>query len=182
MLVEAEVVTVLFGGEKRAIVLEYQPTTASHDPSTPHAETPRKTIKAKRQVVISCGALGTQQVLERSGIGSSELLDRLSIPVISDLPAVGENYQDHQRIVTPYKTSLEPGQTLDAFIRGGLDIQKAKQDHDPILGFNCLNFAGKVRPSEQELARSGPAVQEAWERDYKDQKSKPWVIIAELQA
>ncbi len=133
-------------------------------------------------VVVSCGALGTPQVLERSGIGNKELLDRLTVPVISDLPGVGENYQDHQRIVTPYKTSLKPGETMDAFIRGGLDINKARQEQDPILGFNCLNFAGKVRPSEQELTKLDPALQEAWKQDYKDQEMKPLAIIAELQA
>jgi len=35
------------------------------------------------------------QILERSGVGSSDLLKKLGIKVVSDLPGVGEQYQDH---------------------------------------------------------------------------------------
>jgi alcohol oxidase len=173
VIVDATVVRVFFDNDNRAQGIEYYENKSREMVGR---------IKAKRQVIVSCGALGTPQVLERSGIGSKQLLDRLNIRVVSDLPGVGENYQDHQRIVTPYKTSLKPGETMDEFLRGGLNITKAKREQDPILGFNALNFAGKVRPSEEELAKLGAPVQEAWEKDYKDQPLKPFAIIAELQA
>jgi alcohol oxidase len=47
---------------------------------------------AKRMVVVSAGALGTPSVLERSGVGNKDILSKLDIPVVSDLPDVGENY------------------------------------------------------------------------------------------
>lgn len=50
---------------------------------------------SRKQVVLGCGTLGTPQVLERSGVGSKDLLKQLNIPVVSDLPGVGEQYQDH---------------------------------------------------------------------------------------
>ena len=51
------------------------------------------TAYASRLVVLSSGAFGTPAILERSGVGSAQLLERLDIPVLVDLPGVGEDYQ-----------------------------------------------------------------------------------------
>ncbi|KAJ5546170.1 glucose-methanol-choline oxidoreductase [Penicillium frequentans] len=53
------------------------------------------TIRAKKEVIISSGALNTPKLLELSGIGKKEILDRYGIPVVVDNPNVGENLQDH---------------------------------------------------------------------------------------
>jgi 5-(hydroxymethyl)furfural/furfural oxidase len=53
-----------------------------------------RTIRA-REVIVSCGALQTPAVLMRSGIGPAEKLRSLGIGVVSDLPAVGANLQNH---------------------------------------------------------------------------------------
>lgn len=37
--------------------------------------------------------MGSPLILERSGIGRKDVLDKAGIPVISELPGVGENYQ-----------------------------------------------------------------------------------------
>ena len=49
-------------------------------------------IKASRLVVVSAGAFGSPTILERSGIGSKEVLDKNGILQIVDLPGVGEHY------------------------------------------------------------------------------------------
>lgn len=59
------------------------------NPSTDRA---LRVAKATRFVVVSAGAFGSPAILERSGIGSSEILARLNIPEVVDLPGVGENY------------------------------------------------------------------------------------------
>ncbi len=41
------------------------------------------------------GAIASPQILQRSGVGPAELLKSLDIPVVQDLPGVGENLQDH---------------------------------------------------------------------------------------
>ena len=46
-------------------------------------------VRARKMVVISSGTLGTPQILERSGVGSKELLDKLGLECVSDLPGVG---------------------------------------------------------------------------------------------
>lgn len=50
---------------------------------------------ADREVILSLGAINTPKVLMQSGIGPAEELKRHGIPVVQDLPGVGENHQDH---------------------------------------------------------------------------------------
>lgn len=52
-------------------------------------------VRARKMVVLSSGTLGTPQILERSGVGAKERLRKLDLKVVSDLPGVGEQYQDH---------------------------------------------------------------------------------------
>jgi len=51
--------------------------------------------KANREVILCGGAVNSPQLLELSGIGRRELLERHGIEVLVDSPRVGENLQDH---------------------------------------------------------------------------------------
>ncbi|MEA9598493.1 GMC family oxidoreductase N-terminal domain-containing protein [Polynucleobacter sp. AP-Sanab-80-C2] len=55
------------------------------------------------EVILSAGSIGSVQILERSGIGAAAHLNQLGIPVIADLPGVGENLQDHLQLRMIYK-------------------------------------------------------------------------------
>lgn len=57
------------------------------------------------EVLLCAGAIGSVQILERSGIGAAAHLKQLGIPVIADLPGVGENLQDHLQLRMVYKVS-----------------------------------------------------------------------------
>lgn len=59
----------------------------------PDVSTDITTVRASRLVVVSAGALGSPAILERSGIGARDLLEKLGINAIVDLPGVGESYQ-----------------------------------------------------------------------------------------
>ena len=50
---------------------------------------------AEREIVLSAGALQSPQLLQLSGVGPADLLQRLGIPVVADSPEVGRNLQDH---------------------------------------------------------------------------------------
>jgi choline dehydrogenase len=52
-------------------------------------------LLAQREVIVSAGAVGSPQLLQCSGIGDGEHLNRLGIPVLAHLPRVGHNLQDH---------------------------------------------------------------------------------------
>lgn len=67
----------------------------------------RNTAKAKREVILSAGAILSPQLLELSGIGQAERLRDLGVPVIHDLPAVGENLSDHLQVRCTYETRTQ---------------------------------------------------------------------------
>ncbi|WP_339487419.1 GMC family oxidoreductase [Pseudomonas sp. EL_65y_Pfl2_R95] len=64
-----------------------------------------QTIKARREVILCAGAIGSPALLQRSGIGPRPLLERLGIAVQHELPGVGENLQDHLQLRLIYKVS-----------------------------------------------------------------------------
>ncbi len=51
--------------------------------------------RAREEVILAAGALATPKILMLSGIGPAQHLASFSIPVVRDLPGVGENFQDH---------------------------------------------------------------------------------------
>jgi len=55
------------------------------------------------EAILSAGAVGSVQILERSGVGAANHLHQLGIPVVCDLPGVGENLQDHLQLRMIYK-------------------------------------------------------------------------------
>jgi alcohol oxidase len=62
----------------------------------PDAPTTVQSVRARKLVLVCAGTFGSPGVLERSGIGAQETLEKIGIAVKVDLPGVGENYQgDH---------------------------------------------------------------------------------------
>jgi choline dehydrogenase len=62
-------------------------------------------VTATREVILSAGSIGSPQILQLSGIGPAQLLRQHGIPVVQDLPGVGENLQDHLQIRAVFKVS-----------------------------------------------------------------------------
>ncbi|KAJ7266470.1 aryl-alcohol oxidase precursor [Mycena haematopus] len=58
-------------------------------------QSPRKIISAKKEVILSAGAIGTPQILLLSGIGPQKQLSAFGIKTILNNPAVGQNLTDH---------------------------------------------------------------------------------------
>ncbi|MEE2773588.1 MAG: GMC family oxidoreductase N-terminal domain-containing protein [Pseudomonadota bacterium] len=56
---------------------------------------PEKALFSKREVVVSCGAINSPQLLQVSGIGPGNLLKSKGIEVVQHLTGVGENLRDH---------------------------------------------------------------------------------------
>ncbi|KAH7119836.1 choline dehydrogenase [Dendryphion nanum] len=75
------------------------------------------TATASREVIVAGGAYNSPQLLKLSGVGPAQELARFNIPVISDLPGVGTNLQDHYEIAvqgkTPSNFSALDGCTFD---------------------------------------------------------------------
>ena len=77
---------------------------------------------AKGEVILSAGAIGSIQVLQRSGIGPAEWLAPLGIDVMLDRRGVGRNLQDHLQQRAIYKVSgvRTLNETYYSLVRRGL--------------------------------------------------------------
>ena len=62
-----------------------------------------QTIKARREIILSGGAINSPQLLMLSGIGPADHLNENGINVVADLPGVGQNLQDHLQARLVYK-------------------------------------------------------------------------------
>jgi choline dehydrogenase len=82
VLTHAMATRVIFDG-RRATGLEY-----SHDGNTHR-------VNASAEVILSGGPINSPQLLKLSGVGPGAELQALGLPVVHDLPGVGENLQDH---------------------------------------------------------------------------------------
>ncbi|MGG1943802.1 choline dehydrogenase [Trinickia sp. NRRL B-1857] len=65
----------------------------------------RRTIaRARAEVILAAGAIGSPQLLQQSGIGPANLLHRAGVCVHRDLPGVGANLQDHLQVRLVFRT------------------------------------------------------------------------------
>ncbi|KAJ0173100.1 hypothetical protein K1T71_011276 [Dendrolimus kikuchii] len=72
-----------------------------------------RTVRAKKEIILSAGALSTPQILMLSGIGPRKELTKLNIPVIADLP-VGQNLKNHVGVTMHFLlTNLTNTKQLD---------------------------------------------------------------------
>ena len=61
-------------------------------------------VEAAREVILSAGAFGSPQLLLLSGIGPRDELAAHGVPVVHELPGVGQNLQDHLDYVLSYRS------------------------------------------------------------------------------
>lgn len=96
-------------------------------------------IKARREVVLCGGAIGSPQLLMLSGVGDGEALKALGLEIKHHLPAVGRNFHDHfavtVQMVTDDPTSY--GISLKALPRGAWNVLE-------YLAFRAGPFASHV--------------------------------------
>ena len=62
-------------------------------------------FEADKEIILSAGAIGSPNILQRSGIGPRPLLEHLGIEVQHELPGVGGNLQDHLQLRLIYQVS-----------------------------------------------------------------------------
>ena len=60
-------------------------------------------IHAKREVLLSSGAIASPQILQRSGVGPKDVLDEFNISPVHVLAGVGQNLQDHLEMYLQYE-------------------------------------------------------------------------------
>ncbi|KAL1856302.1 hypothetical protein Daus18300_010787 [Diaporthe australafricana] len=85
LLLEHKVTRLVIDKEDQVPAVEFRPVSGGDV----------KTVRPKREVILSAGAIHTPQILQRSGVASAEYLESEGIEVVEDLPGVGQNFQDH---------------------------------------------------------------------------------------
>ncbi|MGV2291650.1 GMC family oxidoreductase N-terminal domain-containing protein [Trinickia sp. YCB016] len=80
---DALVTRVLFDEKKRAVGITL----------TQHGKT--REFTASKEVIMAAGAVDTPKLLQLSGVGAKALLAKYNVPLVHELPAVGQNLQDH---------------------------------------------------------------------------------------
>ncbi|RXW23274.1 hypothetical protein EST38_g2576 [Candolleomyces aberdarensis] len=81
---------------------------------------PRYRVKSKRDVILSAGAVHSPQILLLSGIGPAAELNKHNIPIVHDLPGVGDNLVDHPVVDVYFRNKnrtakfVKPQNPLDA--------------------------------------------------------------------
>jgi len=95
----AQATRLLFEG-KRCVGVEYSQDGAL------------KTARAKHEVVVTCGAIESPKLLLLSGIGQPDALRQFDIPLVSDVPGVGENFHNHvlTGVINEMAQPVPPGQ------------------------------------------------------------------------
>ncbi|GAA3069492.1 GMC family oxidoreductase N-terminal domain-containing protein [Rhizobium viscosum] len=91
--------------------------------------------RARREVILSAGAINSPKILELSGIGRPDVLQAAGIDVTHSLNGVGENLQDHLQIRTVFR--IEGAETLNQlyhnlFSRAGMGLEYALRRSGPL--------------------------------------------------
>lgn len=130
---------ILFDANNKAIGVQYNYSGANF------------TAYANREVIISAGSIESPKLLMLSGIGPKDQLDQFSIPVIKELPGVGENLIDHVACLPFVQLDREPApatETLDAIFdflvhkQGALTTIEAFELQGFVNAKNCSQCKG----------------------------------------
>jgi choline dehydrogenase len=92
-------------------------------------------IHARREVILSAGAVATPPILERSGIGDEKRLSALGLPVLHHSRGVGENLQDHLQLRLIFKVANVRTMNVDyrsLWKRAGMALEYALRRRGPL--------------------------------------------------
>ncbi len=108
----------------------------------------KKTIRAKREVIVSAGAFQSPQLLMVSGIGDRTELEAQGIAVVHHLPGVGKNLHDHPDFVFGYQSTNSQdsfGLSVSGSFRMLGQIQKYRKTRTGMISSNFAECGGFLK-------------------------------------
>lgn len=118
-------------------------------------------VKARREIVLSAGAIGSPHLLMLSGIGPAQQLQAHGIAVVADSPSVGSNLHDHPELYIEYEVkdrTYSSAMQWHQLALSGLQFALARRGQATSCASHILAYA-RSRPEEQApdlLLFSGP--------------------------
>jgi choline dehydrogenase len=118
----------------------------------------KKTVQARREVILCAGSIGSTQILQRSGVGPGEWLAPLGIEMAHEVKGLGRNLQDHLQQRAIYRVSgvKTLNETYHNFFkRGMMGVEYAFLRRGPLtmapsqLGIFTRSDPGQERPNIQ---------------------------------
>lgn len=169
-MTETKIVRVVFDGTKATGV-----EVVANKQQRADADQTTRTITARKLVVVSSGALGTPLVLQRSGIGAPDRLEKAGVKAVVDLPGVGATYEDHNLVLFPFFVPSDT-QTIDPILNQEPGIMEQLMPQflqgKGFLTTNTLDAGSKLRPTAEELKQLGPEFGEVWKKYFEDKPDK----------
>ncbi|MEZ5752110.1 MAG: GMC family oxidoreductase N-terminal domain-containing protein [Paracoccaceae bacterium] len=116
------------------------------------AEGREETVHARAEVVLAAGAIGSPDILLRSGIGPAAMIRGFGGAVVHDLPGVGQNLQDHAdvMIITRSRSRTPWGVSVPTLPARALDLVNYLVRRRGMFASNMVEAGGFVRSQPQE--------------------------------
>ena len=111
-----------------------------------HRSTVRAELEPDGEMLLCAGAVHTPCLLQVSGVGPRAVIDALGVPLVRDVPAVGENLQDHLQIRPVFRVFGAPSGEHNAYAGCGVTLNTVSR-----------SWVGCARIGlDYALRRSGP--------------------------
>lgn len=119
----------------RAVVVDHTDVIKEHGDHGPKEADELCVVRARKEVILSLGSIGSPHLLQCSGVGNDSVLRQHGVATVADVPGVGENLHDHLQIRMCFR------------LREGIDT----------LNGRANSLVGKARIAlEYGLFQSGP--------------------------
>ncbi|KAJ7290529.1 GMC oxidoreductase [Mycena rebaudengoi] len=119
-----------------------------------------KTLKvyAKKEVILSAGAIKSPQILELSGIGRKEILENIGIDCKIDLRGVGQNVQDHTYLGVSYELNPNDSHETYDLMRNPDFAAEAKKLHSDLKGMHRIGITSFAYLPLQSATSEAPVL------------------------
>lgn len=126
------------------------------------------TIHAKKEVILSAGAIHSPQILMLSGVGPADILGRFGIDVVADRPGVGQNLSDHIMFGPSYEVAFD---TLDRVLNNPDVLAESVAEYaahatGPLTNNVAEFLAWERMPETANLSDSARATLDAYPDDW----------------